>query len=152
MKKNRHDAILSLVEKEEIGTQEELMNRLNELGYKVTQATVSRDIKALKLVKSPVESGRYKYAASKNDGNDLSQEFFSILTHSVTSADYAENMVVVKCISGMASAACEAVDNLVEEGVVGTLAGDNTFFVLCRDSRAAHNFCEKVRSYVEKGV
>ena len=113
MKRNRHEAILSLVEKEELGTQEELMCRLHELGYNVTQATVSRDIKALKLVKSPVENGRYKYSAAKNENEDMSQKFFSILTHSVTGADYAGNMVVVKCISGMAGAACEAIDNLI---------------------------------------
>ena len=145
MKRNRHEAILSLVEKEELGTQEELMCRLHELGYNVTQATVSRDIKALKLVKSPVENGRYKYSAAKNENEDMSQKFFSILTHSVTGADYAGNMVVVKCISGMAGAACEAIDNLVEKGVVGTLAGDNTFFVLCRDEKSAGDFCEKIK-------
>lgn len=149
MKRNRHEAILSLVEKEELGTQEELMCRLHELGYNVTQATVSRDIKALKLVKSPVENGRYKYSATKNENEDMSQKFFSILTHSVTGADYAGNMVVVKCISGMAGAACEAIDNLVEKGVVGTLAGDNTFFVLCRDEKSAGDFCEKIKRFAD---
>ena len=149
MKRNRHEAILSLVEKEELGTQEELMCRLRELGYNVTQATVSRDIKALKLVKSPVENGRYKYSAAKNENEDMSQKFFSILTHSVTGADYAGNMVVVKCISGMAGAACEAIDNLVEKGVVGTLAGDNTFFVLCRDEKSAGDFCEKIKRFAD---
>ena len=149
MKRNRHEAILSLVEKEELGTQEELMCRLHELGYNVTQATVSRDIKALKLVKSPVENGRYKYSAAKNENEDMSQKFFSILTHSVTGADYAGNMVVVKCISGMAGAACEAIDNLVEKGVVVTLAGDNTFFVLCRDEKSAGDFCEKIKRFAD---
>lgn len=149
MKRNRHEAILSLVEKEELGTQEELMCRLHELGYNVTQATVSRDIKALKLVKSPVENGRYKYSAAKNENEDMSQKFFSILTHSVTGADYAGNMVVVKCISGMAGAACEAIDNLIEKDVVGTLAGDNTFFVLCRDEKSAGDFCEKVKRFAD---
>ena len=149
MKRNRHEAILSLVEKEELGTQEELMCRLHELGYNVTQATVSRDIKALKLVKSPVENGRYKYSAAKNENEDMSQKFFSILTHSVTGADYAGNMVVVKCISGMAGAACEAIDNLVEKGVVGTLAGDNKFFVLCRDEKSAGDFCEKIKRFAD---
>ncbi len=148
MKRNRHEAILSLVEKEELGTQEELMNRLHELGYNVTQATVSRDIKALKLIKSPVENGRYKYSAAKSEGEDMSQKFLSILVHSVTGADYAGNMVVVKCISGMAGAACEAVDNLLEMNVVGTLGGENTFFVLCRDEKSAEAFCEKIKGYI----
>ncbi len=148
MKRNRHEAILSLVEKEELGTQEELMCRLHELGYNVTQATVSRDIKALKLVKSPVENGRYKYSAAKNESEDMSQKFLSILVHSVTGADYAGNMVVVKCISGMAGAACEAVDNLLEKNIVGTLGGENTFFVLCRDEKAAEAFCERIKGYI----
>lgn len=148
MKKNRHEAILSLVEREEISTQEELMNRLNELGYKVTQATVSRDIKALKLLKTPAEGGGYKYTAAKSEAEDMTLKYLSILSHSVTGADYAGNMVVVKCISGMAGAACEAIDNLGDFSVVGTLAGDNTFFALCRNEDAAKAFSEKIAGYI----
>ncbi len=148
MKKNRHEAILSLVEREDISTQEELMNRLNELGYSVTQATVSRDIKALKLIKSSADNGGYKYSAAKSETEDMSQKYLSILSHSVTGTDYAGNMVVVKCISGMAGAACEAIDNLAELSVVGTLAGDNTLFALCRNEEAAKVFCEKISGYI----
>ena len=137
MKKNRHEAILALIEKENIGTQEELMTKLNELGYSVTQATVSRDIKALKLVKSPVADGQYKYSAVKKDEGDFSNKFYSILDHSVLSVDYACNMVCVKCYSGMAQAACAAVDNLINDRIVGTLAGDDTFFILCRSESSA---------------
>ena len=146
MKKNRHEAILSLIAQQDIGTQEELMQNLNELGYKVTQATVSRDIKYLKLIKTPVASGQYKYSYVNNEAEDFSGKYYSILSHSVTSVDYAGNMAVVKCYAGMANAACAAMDNLEIENIVGTLAGDDTIFVLCHDERSAGEFKE----YIEK--
>lgn len=148
MKKNRHDAILALIEKEEIGTQEELMVKLNEMGYKVTQATVSRDIKALKLVKTPVPGGQYKYSGAKNESNDIADKYKSILSHCVTKADCAGHIVAVKCYSGMANAAAAALDNLVSDSIVGTLAGDDTIFVLCRDTNAANAFKDIVAKYI----
>ncbi len=146
MKKNRHEAILNLISAEDIATQEELMQKLNDLGYKVTQATVSRDIKSLKLIKTPGSSGQYKYSYVSNEAEDFSGKYFSILSHSVTSADYAGNMAVVKCFPGMANAACAAMDNLEIENVVGTLAGDDTIFVLCRNEESAASF----KAYIEK--
>ena len=146
MKKNRHEAILNLISQQDIGTQEELMQKLNDMGYKVTQATVSRDIKYLKLIKTPVASGQYKYSYVNSDGEDFSGKYYSILSHSVTSVDYAGNMAVVKCYAGMANAACAAMDNLDIDNVVGTLAGDDTIFVLCRDEQSACDF----KVYVEK--
>ena len=146
MKKNRHEAILSLISREDIGTQEELMQKLNDLGYKVTQATVSRDIKSLKLIKTPVSSGQYKYSYVNNETEDFSGKYYSILSHSVTSVDYAGNMAVVKCYAGMANAACAAMDNLDIENIVGTLAGDDTIFVLCRNEESAADF----KDYIEK--
>lgn len=146
MKKNRHEAILSLIAGQDIGTQEELMQKLNELGYKVTQATVSRDIKYLKLIKTPVASGQYKYSYVNSEAEDFSGKYYSILSHSVTSVDYAGNMAVVKCFAGMANAACAAMDNLEFENIVGTLAGDDTIFVLCRDEESAESF----KNYLEK--
>lgn len=146
MKKNRHEAILSLITQQDIGTQEELMQKLNDLGYKVTQATVSRDIKHLKLIKTPVSSGQYKYSCVNNESEDFSGKYYSILSHSVTSVDYAGNMAVVKCYAGMANAACAAMDNLDIENVVGTLAGDDTIFVLCRNEQSASDF----KDYLEK--
>lgn len=146
MKKNRHEAILSLIAHQDIGTQEELMQKLNELGYKVTQATVSRDIKYLKLIKTPAASGQYKYSYVNSETEDFSGKYYSILSHSVTSVDYAGNMAVVKCYAGMANAACAAMDNLEIENIVGTLAGDDTIFVLCRNEESAENF----KIYLEK--
>ena len=140
MKKNRHEAILSLIEKENIGTQEELMLKLNAMGYKVTQATVSRDIKSLKLVKTPLSGGQYKYSFVNSETDDNAEKYYSILSHSVTGVDYAGNMAVVKCYSGMAQAACASLDNLFSERIVGTLAGDDTIFVLCTNESAAAQF------------
>lgn len=148
MKKNRHETILSLIENVDIGTQEELMIKLNEMGYKVTQATVSRDIKELKLVKSPIAGGLYKYSAVKNETEDFSFKYKSILSHSVTSVDSAGNMVAVKCYSGMAAAAAAALDNLMSEKVVGTLAGDDTVFVLCKDEASATDVKLHISDYI----
>ena len=146
MKKNRHEAILSLIAQRDIGTQEELMQMLNDMGYRVTQATVSRDIKHLKLIKTPVASGQYKYSCVNKDAEDFSGKYFSILSHSVTAVDYAGNMAVVKCYAGMANAACAAMDSLEIENVVGTLAGDDTVFVLCRNEDSA----AYLKQYIEK--
>ena len=144
MKKNRHEAILALIEKEEVGTQDELLQKLNELGYKVTQATVSRDIKQLKLIKIPAKSGQYKYSCAAKDAEDRSGKYHSILTHSVTAVDYAGNIAVIKCYAGMAQAACAAVDSLNPENVVGTLAGDDTIFLLCKNESSA----AELKSYI----
>ena len=149
MKKNRQEAILSLISQENVGTQEELMHALNALGYSVTQATVSRDIKALGLVKIPLSQGKYKYAPAKNEAREASDKFHAILRNSAKSVDYAGNIVVVRCYAGMANAACAAVDALILENIVGTLAGDDTFFVLCRTETAAKNLAEMLRNYLE---
>lgn len=148
MKGNRQDAILSLIEKENIGTQEELMLKLNKMGYKVTQATVSRDIKSLKLVKTPSANGQYKYTAVKNNSENIADKYRSILSHSVLSVDFAMNMVVIKCYSGMANAAAAALDGLVSEKIVGSLAGDDTVFVVCRTPDAAQEF----KKLIEKNI
>lgn len=140
MKKNRHEAILTLIEKEDISTQEELMLKLNKAGYKVTQATVSRDIKALKLVKTPAADGQYKYTYVKKENDKFNDKYHSILSHSITGVDSAGNIVAVKCYSGMAQAACAAIDSTANEKIVGTIAGDDTFFVLCRTEQAAIEF------------
>ena len=151
MKKARHEVILSLIEKENIGTQEALLERLIEEGYSVTQATISRDIKALRLLKTPTGDGEYKYVYVQKDSEDYTQKYYSILSHSVTSVDYAGNIAVVKCYAGMANAACAAMDNLEIDNVVGTLAGDDTIFVLCRDEQSAGIFKDYIEKVVKNG-
>ncbi len=150
MKKNRHEAVLGLIKKEDIGTQEELMQKLNAMGYDITQATVSRDIKALKLIKVPAKAGRYKYAVSSEENKDFSLKCHSILNHSVTDVNYAGNMVAVKCYAGMAQAACAAIDRLALSQIVGTLAGDDTIFVLCKTENDAFEIMKYIENTIEK--
>ena len=150
MKKNRHEAILNLISTEEISTQEELMQKLNELGYSVTQATVSRDIKYLKLIKIPGTSGQYKYSCVSGDAEDFTGKYHSIISHAVNHVDFAGNIAVVKCFPGMANAACAAIDSLEIENVVGTLAGDDTIFVLCRNEESADSFKQHIINIAEK--
>ncbi len=148
MKKNRHEAILTLIEQENIGTQEELMLKLNNMGYTVTQATVSRDIKFLQLVKTPVSGGQYKYSQVQKENTDVTEKYHAILSQSVINVAYAGNMAVVKCYSGMANAAAAALDNFVSERIVGTLAGDDTVFVLCETEDAAVHFKNLVEEII----
>lgn len=144
MKSRRHEMILDLIAEHEIETQEELLKKLKEKGFQATQATVSRDIRELRLVK--VQSGDgYKYAINASrDTVDMSFKFHAVFTESVTAVDYAENMVVIKCYVGMANAACAALDSVQWEGVVGTLAGDDTIFCLMRSKNEAVRFSEQL--------
>lgn len=138
MKKERHAKILELIDKFNISTQEELLARLLECGVEVTQATVSRDIKELRLVKHPSSDGQYKYSlASSTDEKYM--KYYAIFSESVTSTDYAQNICLLKCHPGTAQAACAAIDALGISEVLGTIAGDDTIFILCRTERAALN-------------
>ena len=132
MKRKRHVLILELIQQYEITTQDELLAKLRENGFEVTQATVSRDIKELRLVKAMSPSGQYRYMAGAAQGDEYLAKFYTIFSGSVISVDYAGNTCVVKCYAGMAQAACAAIDAMHFEGIVGTLAGDDTIFVLCR--------------------
>lgn len=145
MKSKRHAKILELIGTFEIDTQEELLKRLNENGLKVTQATVSRDIKELRLVKVQSGDGGYKYSVnSAKESLDMSFKFHSVFTESVNSIDYAENLVVIKCYVGMANAACAALDSIEWKGVVGTLAGDDTILCVMRDKQGAMDLVEQL--------
>lgn len=138
MKAKRHAKILELISHQNITTQEELQEHLNNSGYSVTQATVSRDIKELRLIKSLSNDGTYHYTTNnKEKGNDLSFKFHAIFSESVNSVDYAQNLVVIKCYTGMANAACAALDSIHWEGVVGTIAGDDTILLVMRNESFA---------------
>ncbi len=138
MKARRHAKILELISEREIDTQEELLRCLREEGFDVTQATISRDIKELRLVKSLASSGKYRYSTGKNEaGSDISAKFYDLFADSVLSVDYAVNLAVIRCMTGMAQAVCAALDSLYREGVVGTIAGDDTIFVATRSENNA---------------
>ncbi len=132
MKKKRHALILQLVQSHEITTQEELLGLLRENGFDVTQATVSRDIKELRLVKTPSKNGPAKYAVSERESEGRFGKFYEIFSRSVLSTDSAGNLCAVKCYAGTGNAAGAAIDAMELSGVVGSLAGDDTVFVLCR--------------------
>lgn len=138
MKKDRHLLILELIEKYTISTQEELLEKLLECGIEVTQATVSRDIKELRLVKQPVANGQYKYSLATS-ADEKYMKYYAIFAESVTAVDFAQNICMLKCHPGTAPAACAAIDALDLSEVLGTLAGDDTIFILCRSERAAQN-------------
>lgn len=137
MKKSRQKLITDLVEAYSIGTQEELLAMLAERGYDVTQATVSRDVKELRLAKTLDDKGDYRYTVEKNATDDTVSKFNSIFSESVISTDYAGHMCVVRCYAGLAQAACAAFDSMNFNQVLGTLAGDDTMFILCKDEKDA---------------
>jgi transcriptional regulator of arginine metabolism len=147
-RKKRQNLIIELINKETISTQEELLIKLKESGIDVTQATVSRDIKDLKLIKKVGQDGRSKYAINQTVTDDYLVKYYSILSGAVISVDYAVNTSVIKCYAGMAMAACAAIDSMEWEGVVGTLAGDDTIFVLCRTEQAAKQLKESVEKMI----
>ena len=141
MKKRRQAKILEIINSNAVETQEELQEKLKAEGFDVTQATISRDIKELRLVKELSDNGRYIYSVgSKQSSEDVSLRAGGIFVESIISVDFAMNTVCIKCFSGMANAACAAIDSMKWSGVVGTIAGDDTIFVLCRDESAAEIF------------
>lgn len=137
MKRSRQKLITDLVEAYSIGTQEQLLAMLAERGYDVTQATVSRDVKELRLTKTLDDKGDYRYTVEKNATDDTVSKFNSIFSESVISTDYAGHMCVVRCYAGLAQAACAAFDSMNFNQVLGTLAGDDTIFILCKDEKDA---------------
>ena len=149
MKKNRLAKILDLISEYDIDTQEAMQAYLLDCGYDVTQATVSRDIKELKLVKTTTDNGKTKYIIPKAI-NDNENRFNAIFTSSVISVDYALNTVVIKCSVGTAQAACASFDNMKYLDIVGTIAGDDTIFVLMRSEASASNLYKSLQTQLLK--
>jgi len=132
MKYSRHAKIVEIIDHNEIETQEELASRLIVEGFKVTQATVSRDIKELRLIKVLTKSGRYKYASIHQQDAGITDRFIKIFKDSLINIDFAGNMVVIKTLPGAAQAAAAALDALDLKEIVGSLAGDDTIFIVVR--------------------
>ncbi len=145
MKLQRQSKILQLIEQYDIETQMELTEHLNQFGFSATQATVSRDIKELRLVKTLAKNGKSKYAVSRGAAESgFSGKLLTIFREGVISYDRAQNIVVIKTMPGLASAACSALDGMDNSDLVGTIAGDDTGFLVMRDNRAAENFCHEL--------
>ncbi len=143
MKNKRQYKILDIIKMHDVETQEMLQNLLAQYGFNVTQATVSRDIKELKLIKRAGERGNYRYEVPEE--NNSKQSFF---VDSVISVDYAINTVVLKCHNGMAQAACAALDSMEYKNIVGTIAGDDTIFVLMRTENDAVRLVKNFREMI----
>ncbi len=149
MKTVRQVAILEIIENQEIETQEELADALNARGIRVTQATVSRDIKELRLVKLLSSTGKYKYATGESAENNMSDRFVRMLAESLLSATYANNLIVVKTLSGSANVAGEALDSFRWPEVLGTLAGDNTVLLIIRSNEEAAAVTNRIREMMK---
>ena len=146
MKNDRQTILLEIIEQQAVETQEQLLRLLAERGVKCTQATVSRDIKQLHLVKEPTGQGRYRYAVSVQKTKlNFADKLRTIFRESVISVEAAQNIVVLKTIEGMAQGAAFALDNMGDTDIVGTLAGDDTIFLVFHDNIQALDFCEQVK-------
>lgn len=145
MKSARHAKILEIIESNQIETQEELAGKLKELGFQVTQATISRDIKELRLIKIMGSEGSYHYASLKENTSQLNDRIVNVFRESVVSVDYSGNLVVLKTFTGAAMAASVAVDSLEWPEVVGCLAGDDTIFVAIRNQEDVLEAVEKFK-------
>ena len=149
MKTVRQVAILDIIEKQEIETQEELASALNARGIRVTQATVSRDIKELRLLKVLTPSGKYKYATGDQADNNLTDRFIRMLAESLLSVSSANNLIVVKTLSGSANVAAEALDSMHWPEVLGTLAGDNTVLLIIRSKEETITVTSRIREMMK---
>ncbi len=142
MKEYRQSEIMSLIGSSEIETQEELLERLREKGFKVTQATISRDIRELGLVKVAGSAGKYKYALPHKEEKTISSKFRMLLCETVLKVDRAGNIAVVKTYSGMAQGAAAAIDSMERDDVVGSVAGDDTIIIVMRTPEAAQSLAD----------
>ncbi len=145
MKNSRHQKIIELVQNHVIDTQEELARRLNEAGFEVTQATVSRDIRQLKLTKVTGTDGKFRYAIQGGNGTELSEKYIRVLKDGLISMDMAQNILVVKTVSGMAMAVAAALDAINFSEIVGSIAGDDTIMCAVRSVEETKIVMDKIR-------
>ena len=144
MKVNRHAKIIELINKHQIETQEELAAYLNQEGFTVTQATVSRDIRDLKLTKIPSENGKQRYALHQTSGSGMSEKYIRVLKDGYVSMDMAQNILVIKTVAGMAMAVAAALDAMKWNEVVGCIAGDDTILCAIRSTEDTVKVMDKI--------
>ena len=148
MKKNRHEKITEIVEKYDVETQDELIEHLRKTGYEVTQATVSRDIRELKLTKVMGQKGNYRYELPKTSESVGTFKFSHALAESITSVDCAMHTVVVKTFPGMAQAVAVGIDSLHLSVILGCVAGDDTIIVIVRNTEAAEDLNARIKEII----
>ena len=151
MKKTRQEKIAELITNYDIETQDELIAKLREHRFDVTQATVSRDIREMHISKMTTGKGTYRYVLPPKKEKDAWSSFSSRLLHSIVSVDHAQNLVVVKSHAGLAGAVAVAIDEMNQSDVLGCVAGDDTVMIVCRDERCADAFEKHLSSHVHKG-
>lgn len=148
MKVGRQSKIIELINKNDIETQEELADLLTEAGYNVTQATISRDIRELKLTKIAVDDGKQKYIVLNNTESGLSEKFVRVLRDGFISMDMAQNIIIVKTVSGMAMAVAAALDALHIQGIMGCIAGDDTVMCVIKTTEGTIGVMEKLNKLI----
>ncbi|MDD3570752.1 MAG: arginine repressor [Lachnospiraceae bacterium] len=144
MKISRQTKILEIIENNAVETQEDLAERLRLEGYNVTQATISRDIRELKLTKLATENGRQKYASISKTDTEVSDRLIRVFRDAVIKVDFAQNMIVIKTLNGMGMAVGVAVDNMENSDILGSIAGDDTVFCVARTHNQALDFIQKL--------
>lgn len=147
-KAERQKLIYKIIDENTVSTQEELVRLLNEQGANVTQATMSRDFKKMRITKVMLTDGTYKYTVPKAEEISVSNKLSTMLSQCIHTVDFAMNIVVVKSLSGTANAAAAAIDSLHLNDVVGTIAGDDTLMIVARSERSAHALCDILKSYI----
>jgi transcriptional regulator of arginine metabolism len=145
MKVKRHNKIMEIIGSCHIETQEELIDQLRAAGFDVTQATISRDIRELKLAKVMSETGEYKYILPKSGENDGRHVYSKALSGSIKSVDCALNDIVIKTYPGLANAVAAAIDSLHEHDILGCVAGDDTIILIAHSAESALNLCKRLR-------
>lgn len=151
MKNKRQGKILELISKYDIGTQEKLMEKLRHEGFEVTQATISRDIRELKLSRVITGHGTYRYVIHNVQDGGVQSKFNGALAESIVSVDYARNLIVIKTYPGMAQAVATGVDTMDNAGILGCVAGDDTIMVVTREDEMAESIAKKIK-YLIKSV
>ena len=150
MKSQRQSKILELITMQEMETQEQLLEGLKAAGIHSTQATISRDIKELRIVKELSPTGAYRYTVQQTESSSFLARLNNIFHECVIKLDYAQNIVVIHTLPGLASAACSAVDGMDITYVVGTIAGDDTGLIVMRETEYAKEFCEELRGIISR--
>lgn len=150
MKSQRQSKILELISQIDIETQEQLLAELEKSGFHSTQATISRDIKELRIVKELSHNGSYRYTVHHNETTSFFSRLNNIFHECVIKLDYVQNIVVIKTLPGLASAACSAVDGMDMAYIVGTIAGDDTGLIVMRDAEYAREFYEELRGIINR--
>lgn len=147
MKSNRQDKIMEIISSRDVETQEQLLSELQAAGFHTTQATISRDIKELRIVKELTKFGTYRYTSSaKEVAGTFSKRLNTIFRESITGYDYAQNLVVIHTIPGLGPAAASAVDAMGMAFILGCIGGDDTVLIIMRDTNAAAAFCGEIRN------